>query len=133
MKDSKGNTPSPRYGHCCAVNADGSSMFLFGGYNKVSSFDDIFEFEFGSFLPLLPYFISSQLLYPIVKSETKTWKKWRVKGTAPSGTFYGSAIFHGQKLLTFAGRDLQSQYYDELKLCTRYSLYLPLASLFLII
>jgi len=40
-----------------------------------------------------------------------------VKGTAPSGTFYGSAIFHGQKLLTFAGRDLQSQYYDELKLC----------------
>lgn len=52
---------------------------------------------------------------------------------APSGTFYGSAIFHGQKLLTFAGRDLQSQYYDELKLCTRYSLYLPLASLFLII
>jgi len=52
VKDSKGNIPSPRYGHCCAVNADGSSMFLFGGYNKVASFNDIFEFEFGSlFLP----------------------------------------------------------------------------------
>jgi len=121
VKDIKGSVPSPRYGHCCAVNADGSSMFLFGGYNKVSSFNDIFEFEFGLFPASLS--LSDRLFtfppfprqYQI--QESKTWKKWRVKGTAPSGTFYGSAIFHGQKLLTFAGRDLQSQYYDELKLC----------------
>jgi len=68
-------------------------MFIIGGYDKTTSFNDVFEFNF----------------------EKYTWLKWTTKGVLPNGSFYQTVILHGHKLLSFGGRDFQSQFFNDLK------------------
>jgi len=41
--------PSPRYGHAVSLAPDQQSMFIIGGYNNVTHFDDIYQFHFGAY------------------------------------------------------------------------------------
>ena len=42
------DVPSPRYGHAVSLAPDQQSMFIIGGYNNETHFDDVFQFHFGA-------------------------------------------------------------------------------------
>src|SRR4051794_9919921 len=47
---------------------------------------------------------------------TREWTEWKAEGSMPSGSFYQAAVFvEGHNLISFGGRDLESENYNDAK------------------
>ncbi|KFH63346.1 hypothetical protein MVEG_10756 [Podila verticillata NRRL 6337] len=84
QKSNTNDIPTPRYGHCAALSADGNSIYMFGGalVNGDKLTNDLYELDLRTWTWLAP---------------------WNNKGTVPSPVRDHQCIIVGEQLLTVLG------------------------------
>lgn len=88
-----GSAPTPRWGHAAVVS--GHHMYVFGGRDRVSNFQDLHSFDF----------------------ETRTWRKIDCQGI--EGRFFSAGTMYSDKYVyLYGGRNIHSfAFNDTLQLC----------------
>lgn len=92
-------------------------MFVWGGMSA-SAFNDLWSFNFGTVICGL---VLACLLTNSPCAETRTWKKWELRGTAPQGSVFSAGAWADSTTwITFGGRDGNSLFHDDSKYCTAF-------------